>query len=174
MEIRTSTISRLRDVLLESGSRKSSITSSAFRTLVKHGLLSDEENEALARVAPAAESMFLVMAADDKVTDTELLALRGAVRGLTGEILSDEIVHLMMERYARQLVDEGLEKRLEAIAEMLDETEAQNAFALAAAVALADGRVVDEENSVILAMRRAYGLSEEQTRSILDELEKDA
>ncbi len=173
MEIRTSTILRLRDALLESGRRNGAITSSAYRTLFEKGLLSDSENEALSAVAPHAESMFLVIAADQQVTDTELVALKGAVRGLTGDVLSDEIVQLMIERYARQLLEDGLDQRLAAIAEAVDEIEALNAFGLAAAVALADGQFVDAENSVIKKMRLAFGLSETQADSIMRQLEKD-
>ncbi len=173
MELRTSTILRLRDALLQSGSRKSPVTSSAYRTLIQKGLLSDAEKEAIERIAPHAESMFLVIAADEQVTDTELIALRGAVRGLTGEALSDDIVGLMMQRYAQSLAEEGLEKRLQTIAQLLDTTEAANAFALAAAVALADGQIVAEENSVMSQMRRAYGVSQERAQSILGDLSGD-
>jgi hypothetical protein len=173
MEIRTSTIKRLRDALLASGQRKGSVSSSAYRTLFTRGLLSAEENDALARVAVPAESMFLVIAADEKVTDTELMALRGAVRGLTGDVLSDDVVHMMMESYAKLLLDDGLEKRLHTIARELETTEALNAFALAAAVALVDGSVVAEEHSVIAQMRQAFALNEEQVRSILSELQED-
>jgi tellurite resistance protein len=173
MEIRSSTLIRLRDALLASGGRKSAVTSSAYRTLVKRGLLSEDENDAVARVASPAESMFLVIAADEKVTDTELMALRGAIRGLTGDVLNDDLVHLLMEKYARSLLEEGLDQRLQAISETLDETEALNTFALAAAVALADGQVVAEENTVIAKMRRAFGLSEAQVQVILTELQQD-
>jgi prepilin-type processing-associated H-X9-DG protein len=173
MEIRTSTIKRLRDALLASGQRKSAVSSSAYRTLFTRGLLSVDENGAIARVAVPAESMFLVIAADEQVTDTELMALRGAVRGLTGDVLSDDIVHMMMEKYAQMLRDDGLEKRLSTIGLELESTEAQSAFALAAAVAFADGHVVAEEHLVLGKMRQAYGLTEEQVRNLLDELQQD-
>src|SRR6478609_6974386 len=156
MEIRTSTILRLRDALLKSGSRKSAIVTSAYATLVKRELFTKEETDAITRVAPFAESMFLVIAADEKVTDTELTALRGAVRGLTGDVLSDEILVMLMEKYAQLLRQDGLHKRLETIASVLDQTEVHHALSLSAAVALADDQLVEAEDSVIQKMRRAY------------------
>ena len=173
MEIRTSTILRLRDALLESGARKGSVTSSAHRTLFSRSMLTKEENTAIERVTASAESMFLVIAADQQVTDTEFMALRGAIRGLTSDVLSDDIVHLMMEKYARQLLDEGLEQRLQAIAATLDPIEAQNVFSLAAAVALADDELVAAENLVIEKMRLAYNLTDAQVSSIVGELKQD-
>lgn len=173
MEIRTSTILRLRDALLQSGHRESSVTTSAYRTLIKRGLFTEDETAAVERVGPFAESMFLVIAADEQVTDTELTALRGAVRGLTGDILSDEILIMLMEKYARLLQTDGLQKRLETIAVLLDATETQHAWALSAAVALADEQLVEAEDSVIQKMRRAYGLDDQQVRTVLGELAKD-
>lgn len=173
MEIRTTTIERLRDALLASGARRSTVQSSAYRTLAREGLLSAEENAALARVAAPAETMFLVMAADEQVTDTELAALRGAIRGLTGDVLSDELVVFMMEKFARQLHDDGLEKRLATIAEELDDIEAQNAFALAAAVALADNQFSSEEGTVISKVQRALGLSDADVQNVLGQLASD-
>src|SRR5690606_21362299 len=120
-------------------------------------------------VAASAESMFLVIAADLQVAQSELIALRGAVRGLSSEVLSDDIVQLMMEQYADQLREDGLDQRLQAIAATLDATEAQNVFSLAAAVALADGEFVAEENAVIEKMKRAYGLTDAQVSALIGE-----
>lgn len=173
MEIRTSTILRLRDALLESGARKGSVSSSAHRTLFLRRMLTNEENTAIERVAASAEAMFLVIAADQQVTDTEFMALRGAIRGLTSDVLSDDIVHMMMETYARQLLDEGLGPRLQAIAASIDPTEAQNVFSLAAAVALADDEFAPEENTVIEKMRLAFELTDAQVSAIVGELKQD-
>jgi len=175
MELRTKTIERLRDALLKSGRRKSAVSSSAYRILAREGLLSKEENEALERVAAVAEAMFLVIAADEQVTDTELAALRGAIRGLTGDVLSDDIVHLMIEQFAVKLRDEGRETRLREIAAAtLDAGEAQNTFALAAAVALADGQITDTESALVIELKSYFQLSDSEVQSILGQLDEDA
>ncbi len=174
MQLRTKTIERLRDALLASGKRKGAVTSSAYRTLAKQGLLSDAENEALDRVGPAAEAMFLVIAADEQVTDTELAALRGAIRGLTGDVLSDDIVQILMEQFATKLRDEGRTARLEQVAKAtLDSGEALSTFALAAAVALADNQVTDTESDLIVELKTLFRLSDQDVATVLGELGDD-
>ena len=79
MKIKTVTIERLRDALLQSGRRPSTVMSSAYETLTREGLLSPEEASALNRVDPLAEAMFLMMSADGKVADEERDAVRAAV-----------------------------------------------------------------------------------------------
>lgn len=175
MEIRTKTIIRLRDALLASGTRKSAVTSSAYRTLIREGLLSQPENEAIARVDAAAEAMFLVIAADEQVTDTELSALRGAIRGLTGDVLSDDIVQVMIETFALRLHDEGRKKRLAAVASgMSEKAEAINTFSLCAAVALADEQVAESESELIQELQAVFGLTQEDVNMVLGQLAEDA
>lgn len=148
--------------------------SSADRILAREGLLSAAQNKALERVAPAAECMFLVIAADQQVTDTELAALRGAIRGLAGDVLSDELLVMMMEKFALRLRDEGVDARLTAIARGLEVEESQSVFGLAAAAALADNQVADEEGSVLEKLKSALELSDDAVAAILGELESDA
>lgn len=174
MQLRTKTIERLRDALLISGKRRGAVTSSAYRTLAREGLLTEAENEALDRVGPAAEAMFLVMAADEQVTDTELAALRGAIRGLTGDVLSDEIVQILMEKFALRLRDQGRKARLEAIAKAtLESGEALNTFALAAAVALADNQVTSTESDLVVELKTYFQLSDKDVAAVLGQLESD-
>jgi tellurite resistance protein len=175
MKLKTKTILRLRDALLQSGRRPSFVASSAYETLTREGLLSPEELGALSRVEPLAETMFLMMAADNKVTDSERDAVRGAIRGLTDSGLRTGTINVMLETYQKRLEAEGREERLREIAETIAEepTEAESAFALAAAVALADDEVADEENSLINQLAEWFGISPERTAQILDQLEED-
>src|SRR5262245_30715910 len=150
MQIRTRTIERLRDALLQSSRRPSDVVSSAHATLARQGLLSNAEKEAVARVDSVAEVLFLVMAADEQITDTEYAAVRGAIRGLTGEVLGDGVIDVLIEDYALRLRDHGREERLKQIARtMTDEAEIESAFAMAAAVALADDDLADAEHKVL-------------------------
>lgn len=174
MDIRTSTVERLRDALLQSGARSGPIKSSAYGILVREGLLTKPQEEALARIDAIAETMFLVASANGEVTDTELSAVRGAVRGLCGEVLTDGIIQAMIETYAVKLQQEGRPARLASIRlAMQDETEALNAFALAAAAALADDRLDREENRLILEIKEAFHLKDEQVAQILGQLKED-
>lgn len=175
MRIRTGTIERLRDALLESGRRGSAVLSSAYETLARAGLLTEQEKAALQRVDPVAETMFLMMAADGTLADTERDAVQGAIRGLTGDVLHSGTIDFMLQTYAGRLAVQGREARLREIAQELSSqpSEAESAFALAAAVALADDQVADEENHLIDELARWFGFSEEEANGILERLSKD-
>jgi len=175
MELRTRTISRLRDALLQSGRRPSLIASPAYETLTRQGLLSVEEFTALNRVDPLAETMFLMMSVDGNVGEDELIALRGALRGLTDNLLRSGTVKVMVENYQSRLAEQGRDARLQEIADALlgEPTEAEGAFALAAAIALADDEIAPEENALINQLAEWFGISEARADEILDQLDED-
>lgn len=175
MKLRTATILRLRDTLLKSGRRPSAVVSTAFETLTREGLLGPEEAVALSRVEPLAETMFLMMAADSRVTDDERDAVRGAVRGLSDDLLRSGTINVMLESFEKGLLEHGRDHRLREIADELSDepAEAESAFALAAAVALADDEVAEEENAFINQLAEWFGISETRAVEILDELEED-
>jgi tellurite resistance protein len=176
VKLKTRTIERLRDALLQSGRRPSLVASSAYEVLTREGLLSAEEITALNRVDPLAETMFLMMAADGKLTTDERDAVRGGIRGLTDDALHTGTITVMLENYQRRLADEGRDERLRQIAESIAEqpSEAESAFALAAAVALADDDVAEEENAFINQLAVWFGISPERSSAILDQLDEDA
>jgi len=175
MKIQTATIARLRDALLQSGRRPSLLSSSAYETLTREGLLSPEEAGALNRVDPLAETMFLMMSADGAIANAERDAVRGAIRGLTDNILRTGTINVMLETYEARLKQQGKDARLQEIAEEIaeDPHEAEGAFALAAAVALADDAIADEENAFINQLAEWFGISPERSSEILDQLEED-
>jgi tellurite resistance protein len=175
MKIETATIRRLRDALLQSGRRPSAVLSPAYETLARAGLLSEDESAALTRIDPMAETMFLMMTADGKITDTERDAVRGAVRGLTGNLLHDGTIQVMLEEYQQSLGRDGREARLKRLGELLSPhpSDAEGAFALAAAVALADDEVADEEQALVDQLAHWLGIDPDRAAGILDQLEDD-
>jgi len=175
MKIQTATIERFRDALLQSGRRPSMVASSAYETLTREGLLTPEEVGSINRVGPLAETMFLMMAADGTLAEIERDAVRGAIRGLTDNLLRSGTITVMLEGYAQRLADSGRDARLHEIAEELaeDPQEAEGAFALAAAVALADDDVSEAENAFINQLAEWFGISAERAGEILDQLEGD-
>lgn len=175
MKIETATIRRLRDALLESGRRASTIMSPAYETLARAGLLTEEEKTALDRVDPMAETLFLMIAADGKVTESERDALRGAIRGLAGDALHEGTIRVMLEQYERSLQKEGREARLRSLGTILSgiPAAAEGAFALAAAVALADDEVADEERALVDQIREWFGITSERASIILHQLDHD-
>lgn len=175
MKIETATIRRLRDALLESGRRASTVMSPAYETLARAGMLSDDERTALSRVDSMAETLFLMMAADGKVTESERDALRGAIRGLAGDVLHAGTINVMLEHYERALSSEGREARLRSLGAMLANipAAAEGAFALAAAVALADGEVADEERALVDQIREWFGITVDRASVILHQVDDD-
>ncbi|HEY6559349.1 MAG TPA: TerB family tellurite resistance protein [Polyangiaceae bacterium] len=175
MKIETATIRRLRDSLLQSGRRPSAVLTPAYETLTRQSLLSPEEMGALTRVDPLAETMFLMMAADARVTDVERDAVRGAIRGLTDDVLRSGTINVMLEGYEQRLREQGRDARLREIADEISEepSEAEGAFSLAAAVALADDEVTDGENEFINQLAEWFGITEQRAGEILDQLEED-
>ena len=175
MKIQTATIERLRDALLQSGRRPSLVPSSAYETLTREGLLSPEEVSSIHRVEPLAETMFLMMAADGKLAGAERDAVRGAIRGLTDNLLRSGTITVMLESYAERLSASGRDARLHEIADEIagDPHEAEAAFALAAAIALADDEVTDEENAFINQLADWFGINEARAAEILDQLQDD-
>jgi tellurite resistance protein len=175
MKIETATIRRLRDSLLQSGRRPSAVLTPAYETLTRQSLLSPEEMGALTRVDPLAETMFLMMAADERVTDIERDAVRGAIRGLTDDMLRSGTINVMLEGYEQRLQAQGRDARLREIADEIAEepSEAEGAFSLAAAVALADDEVTDGENEFINQLAEWFGITEQRAGEILDQLEED-
>jgi tellurite resistance protein len=175
MKIQTATIERLRDALLQSGRRPSMVASSAYETLTREGLLTPEEVFAINRVEPLAETMFLMMAADGTLAETERDATRGAIRGLTDNLLRTGTINVMLETYEKRLAASDRDARLQDIADAIgeDPAEAEGAFALAAAIALADDEVSDEENAFINQLAEWFGINSERAAEILDQLEED-
>jgi tellurite resistance protein len=165
----------LRDALLQSGRRPSVVASSAYETLTREGLLGPEEVAAISRVEPLAETMFLMMAADGTLAETERDAVRGALRGLTNDLLRTGTINVLLETYQKRLVESGRDARLREIALEIGEepSEAEGAFALAAAVAFADDEVSEEENTFINQLAEWFGISESRAGEILDQLEED-
>jgi tellurite resistance protein len=175
MRIHTATIARLRDSLLQSGRRPSIIMSPAYETLARSGLLSPEETIAIERVDPLAETMYLMMVADGHISDVERDAIRGAIRGLAGNLIRTGTINVMLETFAGKLHEHGREVRLREIAEALSDYphEAEGAFSLAAAIALADDSVRESENELINQLAECFGIPLKRANEILDELSRD-
>lgn len=151
------------------------LLSSAYETLTRAGMLSADEQAALNRVDPLAETAFLMMAADGSIRESELDAIRGAIRSLTNQQLRSGTIQVMLETYQRNLIEQGREARLREIAEQLaeDSGEAEGAFALAAAVALADDEVCEEEIDFLNQLAEWLGISSDRANQLLDQLGED-
>lgn len=175
MKIDTTTIDRLRDVLMERGQRPTMVMSPAYEELTKSGLLSKEESEALDRVGPIAEAMFLMMAADDNIAEEELDVIKGAIRDLSDSKIRSGTVKVMLESYANEVEREGWQERLTSLATELSQApdDAETAYTLVAAVALADDEVTLAENELIDRFAELLGLNDQRCCELLDLVKND-
>ena len=109
------------------------------------------------------------------LTVSERDAMRGAIRGLAGDVLHEGTVQVMLEQYEKALATEGREARLQRLGSSLSSqpSAAEGAFALAAAVALADDVVTDEERSLVGQIREWFGITTERASVILHQLDDD-
>lgn len=175
MKIQTATITRLRDTLLQSGRREAVVVTSAYETLAREGLLDDDETSAVEQVSPLAETMFLMMAADGSLAEQERDALRGAVIGLSSDKIHPGTINVMLESFQVLLDKEGRDERLKKIAVQIkdDPNQSEGAFALAAAIALADDNVEEGETAVMKQLAEWFEISEERQHAILQDLDHD-
>lgn len=162
-------LARIRDALLRTGRCPSAVDSPAFEALARRGLLTEAESSAIERVGPYAEAMYLMMAADGRIHAAEQDALRGAIRGLAGETLHDGTLRVMLEAFAQRAEREGREARLRVIAEALAPAtaDAENAFVLAAAMAVADEDVASGELELLHELANWLGISAERAEALL-------
>jgi uncharacterized tellurite resistance protein B-like protein len=160
-----STISRLRDQLLESGGRPS---------IAHEG---DREPSSVNRIefGPLCEAMYLMMVADGDISGIERDVLRGALRNLSdGQLRSAEIEGLV-EQAARNVKAEGKDARLKAVAQEIaaDRSRAEVALVLAAAIAFADNAIADDENETLNAFAEAIGIDDDRAEKLFDDVERE-
>lgn len=161
--IDTQLIHRLREQLLAKG-----LTAAGAPAGAALEELAPYEAAALERVAPLAELLFLMMGADGAADVRERDAIRGAVRTLTDGILPAAAADRLVDRFGASLAEAGRDERLGAVIAVLagDRDDAEVGALLAAAVALADGRVCSDENALFERVTSDLGIS----RRRLDEL----
>ncbi len=121
------------------------------------------------------EAMYLMMSADGNVSSEEREVLKGALRNLSDDAVHTTHIEAMLDTAAKNVAEEGREKRLEAVIADLreDPARAEVAFVLAAAVAFADNAIADEENETLNTMAEGLGIAEARANELLDQVEQD-
>ena len=167
MNIDTGKIRRLRDALVEGGRLQSTEVPQGDRPASRGRLA------ALDRVAPFVETMYLMMMVDGQGDKPEQEAIRGAIRVLTQGLLDDEGLGELVRHIEQQVLDQGVEARLQAIGSRIcaDRLDRETAFSLAAAMALADDKVVTEESLLVASIAEWFGVSGKRCREILQEFD---
>jgi hypothetical protein len=169
VKIDTEPTRRLRDALLEVGLAGEAATPEGVGS---PDPLTVAQQATLERVLPMIETLYLMMVADRETSQEESATLRGAVATLTGERLNDKVLAWMLGTFEKRLSEQGREARLDQIGAQLsaDPADAEMAFSLAAAVALADGRVDSEEGRLVDELAKFFGISSQRSASLLGDV----
>ena len=165
-----STLARLRDQLRTKGQRPSVVAASPNMSPDAVEMM-----QILGEYGPLCEAMYLMMSADGKVTNDEREVLKGALRNLSADGLRSTHIEAMLEAAAKNVSEQGRDKRMQEVIETLheDKVRAEVAFVLAAAIAFADNAIADEENDTLNAMAEGLGIDETRANELLDSVESD-
>ena len=166
LDIETTTIQRLRDALLEGG-RAAPVDPAAGEAV-----MSSRERAALARFAPFAEIMCLMMMIDQQEDVAEIDAIRGAMRLLTNDLLGDAALEDIFRRCRADASEFGVESCLQKIGARVsaNRQDRETAFSLAAAVALADETLLASESKLMTSIAQWCGVSDQRASVLLDQL----
>jgi tellurite resistance protein len=181
MDLRSSALRTLRAAMLERGTRDSmtppagtdrahgSTPGAARRSIATHELGPSDREAILSRVAPICEVLYLLMAADDHVDGREYITLRGTIRALTDGALGTSALNGLLARFESQLEREGRPTRLSKVAAELsaDRADAEAAYMLAAAVAIADENTDLRESELLDELGDLLGISPKRRRQLI-------
>ncbi len=164
------TLARLRDRLETRGQRPSVVM--AHQNLSPDAL---EFVQVTNQYGTLCEAMYIMMAADGRVTQDERDVLKGALRSLSEDTVRGVHIEAMLDAAAKKAATEGRDARLSAIIDELreDVTLSEVAFVLMAAIAFADDIIEDEENEVLNALAEGLGIATDRANDLLDQVERD-
>lgn len=122
------------------------------------------------------EAMYIMMAADGRVLNVERDVLKGALRSLTDDAVRSVYIEAMLDTAAKRLAAEGYEARLKVVIERLkaDPVKAEVAYAIAAAIALADDELHDNESAMLEQLAAGLSIDASHVEAIMAELETES
>ncbi|HEX2735819.1 MAG TPA: TerB family tellurite resistance protein [Polyangiaceae bacterium] len=126
----------------------------------------------LERYGPMCEAMYLMMAADGRVLNSERAVLRGALEILSDGEVRTAHMEAMLDAAARASASQGPTRRLEAVIVALqgEPVKAELVLVLSAAVALADDLVTPAERHLFERLSEGLGVGEERVAQLLTQL----
>ena len=121
---------------------------------------------------PLCELSYLIMIADNKVSNLERDVLRGALRTISNNLVRSSHMESMIDHIAHQVVEQGAPARLNhAIARLLHmPARAEVAYIIAHAVAEADGPAVESEKQVLATIAQGLGIHPRKAIELLTQL----
>ncbi len=166
----TSKLQELRDRLQSRGARPSVLLATAAdRTLAEAVAVVEE-------YGPMCDILYLMMAADRRVLNVEREVMKGALGILSNGAARSAHIEAMLDASARRVAELGetacRERAVRALGS--DPVRAEATVVLAAAVALADGRITPEEQRLLERLANAFQMDERHATALLDELHQQA
>ena len=109
------------------------------------------------------------MGIESGADELEHAAIHGAILLLTNGLLNEADLNDMIERFSQTREELGPMARLQMLGARLcaDQRDREAAFSLAAAVALADDKVVSEETATLETIAEWFGISNRRRESLL-------
>jgi tellurite resistance protein len=161
------TLESLRDNLRKRGQRPSIVQGPRTSNDLIEAMQIVEEYGAI------CEAMYLMMAADDRVVNSEREVLRGALDVLSGGAVRTMHMEAMLDAAARRVAKEGRDVRLKKVIEQIrdDSARAEATVVLAAAIAAADARIVPEESAILDAMFKGLGIDAKRANQLLESID---
>ena len=156
----------LRDRLRDRGtSRRSMVVPSAEPAVL-------EAVEILDEFGAMCEMLYLVMVADRKMLNVEREVCRGALDVVSGGRVRTRHMDAMLDASARNVAKYGEAECFARAVKALrgDPTLAEATVVLAAAVALADGTIVAEEQKLLAELALGLDMAEERAQQLLHDL----
>jgi tellurite resistance protein len=161
----TGRLTELRDQLARRGQRKSMVFLSAAPDVL-------EAIGVVEEYGAVCEAIFLVMAVERRMLNVQRQLLRGALDVISGGRVRTAHMEAMLDAAAKRLATDGLEKRIARVVESLadDAARAETMVVLATAVAAADGKVTEEEQTLLDRLTRDLGVDSSRLTDVLGEL----
>jgi uncharacterized tellurite resistance protein B-like protein len=155
----------LRDELARRGQRRSMLFPSAAPDVLEAVSLVEE-------YGALCEAMFLVMAVEKRMLNSQRQLLRGALDVISAGRVRTAHMEAMLDAAAKRLAVDGLETRCRRVAEALrdEPARAETTLVLAAAVAMADGKLSEPEQALLDRFARDLGVDPQRLSEVLQEL----
>lgn len=131
------------------------------------------EDEAAGQYFSAIIEACYLVAAADGLAEEEGSAVRELIRFATGEALLEKRAAELFESYGTLLEEQGLEARLDAVAERLEDFLArEECMGFAALVAVADGELAEREVVVLMALAARFDFSAGEVQAAVHQVAK--
>ena len=165
-----SKLQQLRDRLQSRGARHSSLLTTPAERQLAEAVAVVEEYGAMCDV------LYLMMAADRRVLNVEREVMKGALGILSNGTVRSAHLEALLDASTRRVAELGetacCERAVRALRD--DPVRAEATVVMAAAVALADGRITPEEQELLERLADAFHMDERHAARLLDELHQQA